>query len=318
MPSISALHIDSALSNLSVRYKNEAMIGLDVMPIVKVQKRSDKYFIYSMGDSYTLADDYIGPKALPNEMDWGVANTNYSVTDHAFGDWLPEEDIENADVPLQPEVDTNDYLNLLLDIAEENRISGTVFNAANYPASNQVTLPNGSDYQWSAANSTPIEDIQTAIESCFMRANTLVFGIEAWMALRSNPQILDAVKGATRFQAAGGGMATISEVADLFEVKKLLVGRARFNSAKPGQAPTFTRLWGPHAAALYVADKPGIKTVTFGVTFAESLRRTMRDFDAKRGIKGAHYFKVAWNSAECVIASNVGYFIQDATAYTGV
>ncbi|MDA8170312.1 MAG: hypothetical protein M0Z48_00585 [Nitrospiraceae bacterium] len=312
MPPVGQLHIDSALTNLSVRYRNEAMIWPAVLPIVPVQKRSDKYFVYTKADAYTLADDTVFPKALPNEMDWGTSTGNYSVTDHAFGDWLPEEVIENADVPLQPEVDTNDYLNLLLDIAEESRVAGVVFNAANYSAANQVTLSGAS--QWSGASSTPINDILNAVESCFMRANTLVFGIQTWMALRTNPQILDAVKAATRLQAHEGGMATRDEVASLFEVDRILVGRGRYNTAKQGQTPAFARLWGKHAAALYVEPKPGIRSITFGATFVEMQRQTQRDFDPKRGIKGAHYLKVAWNSAEVVIANDVGYFIQNAVA----
>ncbi len=312
MPPVGQLHIDSALSNLSVRYRNEAMIWPMVLPIVPVKKRSDKYFVYTKADAYTLADDTIFPKAMPNEMDWGASTGNYSVKDHAFGDWIPEEVLENADVPLQPEVDTNDYLNLLLDIAQENRAANVVFNAGNYSASNQVTLSGTS--QWNNANSTPINDIQNAIESCFQRANTLVFGLDTWKALRTNPQILDAVKAATRFQGYNGGMATRDEVASLFEVDQILVGRARYNTAKQGQAPSFARLWGKHVAALYVEKKPGIKSITFGATFCEMQRQTMRDFDPKRGIKGAHYLKVAWNSAEVVIANDVGYFIQNATA----
>ncbi len=312
MPPVGQLHIDSALTNLSVRYRNEAMLWPLVLPIVPVQRRSDKYFVYTKADAYTLADDTVFPKTLPNEMDWGTSTGNYSVRDHAFGDWLPEEVIENADVPLQPEVDTNDYLNLLLDIAQENRVANVVFNAANYSSTNQLTLSGTS--QWSSSGSTPINDILNAIESCFMRANTLVFGIQTWMALRTNPQILDAVKAATRLQAAEGGMATRDEVASLFEVDQVLVGRARYNTAKQGQTPSFARLWGKHAAALYVEKNPGIRSITFGATFSEMRRQTQRDFDPKRGIKGAHYLKVAWNSAEIVIANDVGYFVQNAVA----
>ncbi len=312
MPPVGQLHIDSALTNLSVRYRNEAMIWPLVLPIVPVQRRSDKYFVYTKADAYTLADDTVFPKTLPNEMDWGTSTGNYSVRDHAFGDWLPEEVIENADVPLQPEVDTNDYLNLLLDIAQENRVANVVFNAANYSSTNQLTLSGTS--QWSSSGSTPINDILNAIESCFMRANTLVFGIQTWMALRTNPQILDAVKAATRLQAAEGGMATRDEVASLFEVDQVLVGRARYNTAKQGQTPSFARLWGKHAAALHVEKNPGIRSITFGATFSEMRRQTQRDFDPKRGIKGAHYLKVAWNSAEIVIANDVGYFVQNAVA----
>ncbi len=312
MPPVGQLHIDSALTNLSVRYRNEAMIWPQVLPIIPVNKRSDKYFVYTKSDSYTLADDTVFPKSLPNEMDWGTSTGNYSVKDHAFGDWLPEEVIENADVPLQPEVDTNDYLNMLLDIAQESRVANVVFNAANYSSANQQT--NSGSAQWNNANSTPIADIQNAIESCFQRANTLVFGIDTWKALRTNPQILDAVKAATRFQGSNGGMATADEVASLFEVDQILIGRARYNTSKQGQTASFSRLWGKHASALYVEKNPGIRSITFGATFCETRRQTMRDFDPKRGVKGAHYIKVSWNSAEVVVANDVGYFIQNATA----
>ncbi|MDA8088447.1 MAG: major capsid protein [Nitrospiraceae bacterium] len=315
MPPVRSLHIDQALTNLSIKYSNQAMIWPLALPLIPVNKRSDKYFVYNKEDAYTLADDTVFPKAFPNEMDWGTSTGNYSVTDHAFADWLPEEVIENADVPLQPEVDTNDYLNLLLDIAQEQRVANIVFNAASYAAGNSVTLSGTS--QWSSANATPIEDIQNAIESCFGpdgRANTLVFGVDTWKALRSHPQILDAVKAATRLQAAGGGLASRDEVATLFEVDQILVGRGRYNTAKQGQNPTFARLWGKHAAALYVEKAPGIRSITFGATFCETRRQTQRDFDVKRGVKGAHYLKVVWNSAEVVIAGDCGYFIQNATA----
>ena len=134
------------------------------------------------------------------------------------------------------------------------------------------------------------------------------------MKFRALPEVLDAVKGATRFQGSPGGLATKTEVASLLEVDKLLVGRARYNTSKEGQTASYSRLWGKHMAALHVVKNPGIKSITFGLTISEMLRQTQRDFDKKRGVKGAHYFKVAWNSDEKVIASDLGYFIEDAVA----
>jgi hypothetical protein len=306
------IHVDAILTNLSRQYKNEAMIWPQVLPMIKVAKRSDLYFRYKKEDAYRLGDDKIGATGLPNEMDWAVDTDNYSVVDHAFGDWLSQAAIENADNPLQPEADTNNFLNLLLDIAQESRVANTVFNAANYSDNNQKTLSGGA--QWDAVNgdSDPIGDIMTAIESCFMRADTLVFSVSTWAQLRRNPKILDAVKSSTRLQAAEGGIASQSEVATLFEVERVLVGRARYITSKEGQTATFARLWGPHAAALYVDPNPGIKSITYGAVFSEMLRQTQRDFDPKRGVKGSHYFKVAWNSTEKVIANDCGYFIQNA------
>lgn len=307
-----SLHVDSVLSNLSVKYRNEAMIWQEVLPIIKVGKRSDKYYTYNKADSYQLSNDMVGPKSLANEIEMGVSTDNYSVTDHALADWLPQETMDNADNPLSPEVDTNEFLNLNLDIAQERRVATLVFAAATYPSGNKTQLSGTS--QWSKSADDPIENVSLAVETCFQRANTLVFGQEAWRVFRKLPEVLDAVKGSTRYQGSPGGLATGSEVAGLFEVERILVGRARYNTAKEGQTASYARLWGKHMAALHVTRNPGIRSITFGSTFCETLRQTQRDFDIKRGVKGAHYFKVAWNSAEKIIASDLGYFIEDAVA----
>ncbi|MBI5056997.1 MAG: hypothetical protein HZB61_10325 [Nitrospirae bacterium] len=311
MPEPKALHKDAVLSNLSIKYRNADMIWPFLMPVVKVNKRSDVYYVYNKEDSFKLVDDRISPKGYANEADWGVADANYSVKDHAQGDWVPQETIDNSDNPLQPEIDTNDFLNMLLDVAQEKRVADIVFAVASYPTGNKVQL-SGND-QWGGSTDDPIDDIQTAIEACFQRANTLAFGVDAWLKFRKLPEILDACK-ATAGATLKGGMASAQEVATLFEVERVLIGRSRYNSSKPGQTAAYTRLWGKHCAALYVDPSPGIKTVTFGVTFAETLRFTARDFDKRRGLKGAHYIRPGWNSDEKVVASDCGYLIEDAVA----
>jgi hypothetical protein len=312
MPEPKNLHRDAVLSNLSIKYRNEAFIWALLMPLIKVNKRSDIFYQYNKEDSFKLVDDIIGPKGLANEIDWGVAEKNYSVKGHSLADWLPQEAIDEADNPLQPEIDTNDFLNMLLDIAQEARVAAIVFAAATYPAGNKKQLSSTS--QWGGNADDPLQNLLDAIEGCFMRANTVVMGVDVWKKFRKLPEILDAVKGSTRYQGSPGGLATIDECKGLFEVENWLVGRARYITSKPGQAATYARLWGKHCAALHVDKSPGIKSITFGGTFCESTRGTFRDFDGKRGEKGAHYIKVGWNSDEKVIASDLGYFIEDAVA----
>jgi len=312
MPTPSSLHTDSRLSNLSVQYKNEDMIWRNILPVIRVGKRSDIFTVYDKADSYRKTNDDLGPKSNANEADWGTSTDNYSVKDHGLADWVAQETIDNADRPIGPLVDTNDFLNNNLDINQEKRVSDLVFNTATYPAGNKVTLSGTG--QWGGTADDPIGDIQTAIETCFMRANTLILGVETWLVLRKLPEILDAVKSSTRFQGSPGGLATPAEVSGLFEVPNILIGRGRYITSKIGQSDVFSRLWGKHMSALHVKSLPGIKTITFGGTFVESERQTLRDFDVKKGVKGAHYVKVAWNSDEKIIASDLGYMIENAVA----
>lgn len=310
MPEPRDLHIDTLLTNLSVAYSNEEFIWPFIMPPVKVNKRSDKFFKRNKDVAFRISDDAIGPKALPNEVDWGNTVDNYSVKDHALADWVPLETIDNADTPIQPEIEANDLLNEQLDLAQENRVATIAFTAANYPAGNKVTLSGTS--QWGQSADDPIGNIMTAIETCFKRANTLVFGAEAWIKFRSLPEVLDAVKGSTRYQGSPGGLATMTEVASLCEVDKVLVGRARKITSKPGQTDVYARVWGKHCAALYVNPTPGLKSISFGYTFAETQKMTQKYFDPKRGVKGATFIKTAWNSDEKVVANDVGYMIENA------
>jgi hypothetical protein len=312
MPEAKQMHVDSVLSNFSVQYRNEDMIWRDVMPEVKVNKRSDLYWKYSKENAYRIFDDKIGPKSMANEIDFAVSTDNYSVKDHALSDWVTQEEIDNADSPLAPESDANDFLNQCLDVAQEQRVAALVFAAGTYPVGNKVQLSGTS--QWSGAADNPIKDVQDAIEGCFVRANTLVFGIDAWLVFRRLPEILDAVKAIAGTSLAGG-LATPDAVANLFEVDRVLIGRSRYISTKEGQTATFARLWGKHAAALHIkSGANGIRSITFGKTFVETQRMTMRSFDEKRGLKGAHYLKTGWNSDEKIVASDLGYFIQDAVA----
>lgn len=313
MPEPRNLHVDSIMTNFSLQYKNEEMIWQEVMPVVPVGKRSDKYMKYNKANAFRLFDDKIGPRSLANEIDWDVTPDNYSVKDHALADWVAQEEIDNADTPLSPERDSNDFINMMLDVAQEKRVADVFTTAANYPVGNKVTLAGAT--QWTGASDNPIKDIQDAIEACFQRANTIWFGVDAWLAFRRLPEILDAVKAASRVQTNSGGLATQSEVAALFDVDRVLVGRARYISSKEGQTDTYARIWGKHAGALYVPPgQVGVRTISFAKTFSETRKLTFRSFDEKRGMKGAVYLKTGWNSDEKITASDIGYLIENAVA----
>jgi len=317
MPEPKDLYLDSTLTNMSVQYRNEEYIWPMVMPVVRVGKCSGKYFKYDKGQRFRVPDDAIGSKSLPNEVDLKVSNDNYSVEGHSLSDWVSQEEMDNADTPLQPLSDANDLINDLLDLAQEKRVADIVFAAATYPTGNKVQL-SGTD-QWSDhANSDPIDDILAGLDAAFLRPNTMVFGNDVWTKFRSHPKIVDAVKASTRSQGAQGGIAQESEIAALFRVERVLVGAGRVNTAKEGQADSFSRIWGKHCSLLHVKNNPGIRTVQFGATFSHytggMIRKTFRTFDGKRGESGAEYVKTAWNSDEKVVAADVGYLIEDAIA----
>jgi len=306
MPEPRDMHVNRPLTKLSIAYKNDEYIWPKVMPVVKVTKRSDSYWVLDKADAYRIHDDKMGPTAKPNEIKWGVSTDNYSVVDHGLGDWVAQTEIDNADVPLAPLEQTNENLNVALDNAQEYRVAQIAFGSANYGSNTTTPSP-----LWGASSDTPIKDVMDAIEACFMRANTLVFGQDAWSAFRRLPEIIDACKAVNKGGGSfAGGMVSPNEVATLFEVDEVVVGRARRISTKRGQTASYARMWGKHMAALHVTKNPGIKSISFGLTFSEMQRQTLTVKDGTRGTKGATFVKVCWNSDEKVVASDCGYLLD--------
>jgi len=309
----SDVHVDAILSNISIKYKNDMFIGSRIFPTVPVGKRSDKYYVYDRDEAFRVDDDTLGPKARPNEIDMKQSTDNYSVVSRGLADWVPQEEMDNADAPLDPLADATENLRDKLMLAHEKRIADQVQAASLYPAGNKVQL-SGTDQWDDYVNSDPLGDLQAAIEATFQRANIVAMGVDTWLKLRAHPKVLDAVKASTRLQDTPGGFATPEELITLLEIQQLLIGRSRINTTKRGQAASYSRIWGKHCMAFHTNPSPGIKQVSFGYTFSENQGQTFRSFDGKRGEKGATYIKDAWNEDRKVVAADLGYLIEDAVS----
>ena len=309
MPEPKTLHINQPLSNFSVQYRNAAMIWPMVMPIVKVKKLSDAFFKYDKDERFRIPDNELGATAMPNEVDFSTSQDNYSCKGHGLGGWVSKESEENADSPLSPKLDETELQNELLDVAQEKRVSDIAFSPATYPAANKIQLSGTG--QWGQSADAPINNILLGLDTAFLRPNTIVFGEAVWRIFRVLPEVLDAI-GSSVGSAPRGGLASLKAVGDLFEVDNVLVGRAKYNTAKEGQAASYSKLWGNHVSLMHVKKSPSLKSVHFGNTFVESIKQTRTSFDEKRGVKGATFVKTTWNSDEKVVASDVAYFIEDA------
>ena len=307
----SDVHVDAILTNISIKYMNDELIANTVMPIVPVSKRSDKYYVYDRDEAFRIDDDTLGPKARPNEIDMKQSTDNYSVVSHGLADYVGQEEIDNADAPLQPLADATENLRDKLLLAHEFRVATVAQAPANYASGNKVQL-SGTSLWTDKTNATPLDNVLAAVEGTFKRANVLVMGKEPWLAFRVHPQVLDAVKNSTRNQGAAGGFATEAEIIALLEIQNIVVGRARYNTTKKGQTASYSLIWGNNAMAFYTEPSPGIKRASWGYTYSENPGTTFRAFDGKRGEKGATYIKDAWNSDRKIVAADLGYLIEDA------
>ncbi len=252
------------MSDLAVRYTNAEFIADQASPVVKAGKRSDKYAVYSRRDVHSIPDAKIGPTSRANLSSYTTSTANFSVEDFALLDYVSSQTEANADAPFRPQQDAVDFNMQKLMLLRERRVAALLFNAAAYATANKTTITN----EWDdTTNGVPVDDILTGIDACAEPPTHLIIGAAGWKALRRHPQVISTVLG-LRTGQVGPGMISRQQLAEWLELEAILVGKARYDSANPGQTVSLARVWDDDQALLArIIPNPGTKTITLSKTF---------------------------------------------------
>ncbi len=309
--------VNPELTAIAIGYRNpEAdLIADEVLPRVPTAKKF-KYTKYDAAQGYTIPNTLVGRKSEPTMVDFGGTEVTDECVDYGLDDLVPNDETdaweampERNNVPSPMAVSTM-LLTHLTQLDREIRVAGVVFAAANYPAANKVTLSGTS--QWSdRTNSDPVNAILAALDVPLIRPNAMVLGRATWTQLRQHPKVVQAIVK----QGVSSGMVSRQAVADLFELDRLLIGGAFYNTAKKGAAPTYARAWGKHAALLYVSPTAAqMMQPTFGFTAQFGTRLAGNITEQKAGLRGGQRIRSGESVKEVISASDVGYFFENAVA----
>jgi len=256
------IRIDPLLTKLSVAYKNAEYIAEQILPVLPTTKVTGMYYVYDK-ENLRTSQSLRGMGSPANEVGYGVSkSTPFVCLDHALKELVPNELKEQAETPMNPEVDATENVTEKLLVEREQALATYMASSSNL--TNYTTLSGTS--QWSDyENSDPIGDIETGIESVRSKvlhaANTLVLGQQAWNKLKHHPDLIERIK------YGGFGKMSTQALADLLDLDKVIIGSAGYESAKEGQASSLSYIWGKHAWLIYVPKRPGIKEVSFGYYF---------------------------------------------------
>ncbi len=265
MPEVSQVHIDAALTNISIAYKNPAFISDIVAPPVNVKKQSDKYFIYDESrERFRETDDKRAPGAEANEVDFELSTDNYFCDDHALISVIPDEERSNADEAIKPDIERVEFLTDKIALNKEIQLVERIAADSDIPGESL-----SGEFQWSDYENTETSDPIAAVEAkksliqqgVQIMPNTLILPYEVFQKVRFHPKVIEKI------QYVKMGVATSSILADLFDVERVLVPRALKNTAKRGQDASLSNVWGKNAALLYIPQRPSPRTVAFAYSF---------------------------------------------------
>lgn len=299
--------VDPALSNVSIKYTNETFIADLIFPIVRVEKQTGKYYVY---DKSNLRVDKTNRAAGSgaNEIDVGMAaRGTFICDDHALKGFVADEVQDQADAALNPLIDETENITEKLLLDREITLATMLASTGNMT---QNTTLSGTS-QWSDYNnSDPIADVRTARTTIhtntFKRPNTMFMSKTVFDVLVDHPAVIERIKYSQL------GVVTAELMARVFQVDKIIVGEAGYNSAAEGQTDSLAYVWGKHCWLAYISPVIRLKMLTLGATFTYKTRIVKRWRDEDR--EGTYVRIGQDNYQQSLIAAACGYLIKNAIA----
>ena len=232
-------HIDAALSNISVAYRNAltAYVAMIILPIISVGKRSDKYFVFDKGNM-SRSDSRRKDKTKANRVSYELSEDSYYCENYALYDIVSDEDRENSDFG-QPEADSTEFLTDKILLDYEYLVASHLTDTSNMT---QNTTLSGTAQFNDYTNSDPKTVIQTGKSAIFTatgkKANTMVVPYEVALTLANHPHVQDVLKYTDDKILTRSGLPPV-----LWGLNVLEAGASE-NTAKKGQTDSLSALWG--------------------------------------------------------------------------
>ena len=312
-PTLSQVHVDAILTNISVAYSQEAenFVANKAFPTVPVNKQSDKYFTYTQADFFR---DQVQTRADGTESagtGYGMSTATYSSLVYALHKDIGDQVRENADAPINPDMDATKFLTQQMLIKQERDW------VTNYFATGIWGTDATPGTLWSASGSTPIADIEAAkntiLTNTGYEANMFIMSYAAYSILKNHSDFTDRYKYTTS--------DSISEelIARVIGVDKVHVMRGVYNSAQEGGTASYSQIGDKDCLLCYTAPSAGLMMPSAGYNFTWSgvsaglgtstavSRFRMEHLKADRiEIEGAWDFKA--------VATPLGYFFSNPVA----
>lgn len=280
-PTVTDVHVSAALSNIAVAYfqSEDAYVADRVFPLVPVQHQTDVYFVWSKADFFR---DEAQQRADASESAGSGVNLStqtYSARVYALHQDIGYQTRANADPSVDLDVTSTRTLMQKLMIRRD-RIFMAKYMATGKWATDVVGTAAGSGgipgtatpvYWDDDANSDPFTDIAvgqtTILNNTGFLPNTLLLAWPVYQALRKHPLVIDRIKYTN---PAFAGTITPQLLAAAFDVERVIVSKAVYNTAAENKAASMAFVAGKNALLCYAAPSAGLMNPSAGYTFAWS------------------------------------------------
>jgi len=258
-PTLSDIHVDSALTDFSLAYFQDAarFVAPSIFPVVPVARRSDKYFTYDAAELMRSDAKKRAPNTESAVRTYKLSTDSYHCEVFSIAVDVSEQETANADPALDPEMDAVRVATQDIQIAMDRAWTSAAFTTGIWGTESTAT--------WNTSTGDVIGDLQTGIkamlEATGQRPNTLVLGADSWYSgLWTSTQLL------ARLPDNAPRIITPQFMRDLFGFERVFILDTVEQTVESSTgSPAFIHT--DHALLAYVDPGAGLRQPTAGKTF---------------------------------------------------
>lgn len=289
---------NAALQNISIGYRNSEYIFRQIFPVIEVDKKSDFYFVFDRQSWFTSRSGQRAPGTRAPRAGYSLTTASYLCVNDSLATPVPDEVIDNADLPLRPLITATNFVSDGLELGAEIRVAALVTASTNWayaasPAS-----------QWSNDNSDPWGDIDAAKNNVVIQVarmpNTAVLSWDTWRHLSQHPDFLDRIK-----YTRASGRVEPGDLRSWFGFEKVLIGMAIKDVALEGQSASQSFVWGDGFWCGYVPPTAALEVPAAGYTLVwKDANREMKQY--REEAEHQWIIESGWETDEVITASEAG------------
>ena len=245
--------LGGSLEEFDLLKERENYIWADLAPVVEVSKSSGQYGRLKLEELLKERTTLRAPGAGYNRDSSRFEADNYSTVEHGAEEVVDDNLSEVYKDFFDAEMVARNRCFGAIARNAEKRWAAAIFDTAVYTG---AALTTAIGTAWTAANSTPIDNVEAAVQKVWENTglwpNTIILNRHEFRNLRNNAQILDRISSNGAGSSIKAGDVTRQQIAECFDLEKVLVGGGAENTANENQTRSISKIWDDSKAMVCV------------------------------------------------------------------
>ncbi len=244
----------------------DEFIGTKVLPIFQTKKKAGVFPAITRESITREADTKRAPRGNYNRDSFQAKDRQYNCEEHGLEGPLDDSEREMYATDFDAELTSVQIVTRRVLQAQEKRIASKVFDTTVFTGSKLFT--DFSSAPWDNASSLVIAQVRAAREqvrqNCGIEPNTLILSKANMDRLVGNEEVKKAIQYVARLTEA----EILNAMADILGVKRIIVGKAIYNTAKEGKSFQGADIWSDdYAMVAVIGEGQRLSDPTMGRTF---------------------------------------------------